>query len=78
MVQQWLNEAKSECGLASNVQAEALYGGSPFITKDTTTFWRDPVQFYNWWKNNIERKSKLKVLQDESIYEGQDSKKLQR
>jgi hypothetical protein len=57
---------------------EDYYGGTPFIFHDTSTHWTEPHQLYTWWKNNIERKSKYKILQKDATYCGLDQRRAAR
>jgi hypothetical protein len=78
IVQQWLEDARHECHTCGIEDLEAAFGGPPFFIDDAQTHWTDPLQLYTWWKNNIERKSKFKVLQEDVQYTGPDSRKAQR
>ena len=57
---------------------ESYYGGSPFNIIDPSTHWCEPHQLFTWWKNNVERRSKFKVLQDDATYRDSDSRKIAR
>lgn len=76
--QKWLADAKVECTKESFAAEEAYYGGPPFIDNDLSTHWTEASQLYTWWKNNIERKAKFKILQDDSLYNGPDARRMQR
>jgi hypothetical protein len=78
MVQGWLDEAKVECCQPSYLSEQYYYGGIPFNQHDLSTHWADVHQFFNWWKNNIERKSKFKILHQDASYCQDDYKKIQR
>jgi hypothetical protein len=66
------------CSGLSYPAEEAFFGGPPFSAADPSTHWFEPHQFYTWWKNNIERKSKFRVLIHDSFYSGYDSRQLSR
>lgn len=66
------------CSAPSYPAEEAYFGGPPFCATDASTHWFEPHQFYTWWKNNIERKSKFRVLIHDSFYSGYDSRQLSR
>ena len=78
LVMSWLVESKQACCMASYPAEEAYYGGPPFVAQDPSTHWSEPHQLYTWWKNNVERRSKFKVLQDDAKYIGPDARKNQR
>jgi hypothetical protein len=46
---------------ALRIKAETLYGGTGYIfdINDRSSYWTRPPQFKTWWKNNIERQSRL-------------------
>eukprot|EP01035_Chromulina_nebulosa_P020736 gene20736-26886_t len=66
----WLESAKP-----TYAEEEAHYGGPPFIVNNSSTYWTEPTQLYTWWKNNIERRNKFKVLQTDAEYNGNDARK---
>jgi hypothetical protein len=45
---------------------------------DPSTHWCEPHQLFTWWKNNVERRSKFKVLQDDAAYTDFDPRKIAR
>lgn len=77
-VMDWLQEAKQACCGPSLEGDEAFYGGPHFADNDASTHWSEPHQLYTWWKNNVERRSKFKILQDDAMYCGGDPRKLAR
>ena len=75
LVKSWLVTAKNECGSASF--AEVL-GGISFNDDDVTSHWTQPRQFFTWWKNNVERRSKFATLMKDAEYAGDNEKAIQR
>ena len=57
---------------------EIYYGGSPFNIADPSTHWCEPHQLFTWWKNNVERRTKFKVHQDDAAYKDGDARKTAR
>jgi hypothetical protein len=43
------------------IEEEDYFGGCTFVFEDPSTHWVMPSQLFSWWKNNLERKVKLKV-----------------
>lgn len=78
LVMDWLVSAKQACCLPTYMAEEGYYGGPPFVDPDPSTHWSEPHQLYTWWKNNVERRSKFKVLQEDARYKGLDPRRLQR
>jgi len=78
LVMGWLEEAKAACSDMNYDAEEAYYGGPPFIENDLSTHWSEPHQLYTWWKNNVERRTKYKIIQDDSLYEGTDPRRVAR
>ena len=78
LVHSWLLGAKQACSQPTYPAEEAYYGGPQFVSTDPSTHWTEPNQLYTWWKNNVERRSKYSVLQDDALYVGLDSRKNQR
>jgi hypothetical protein len=74
----WLQEAKEDCTSPFYAEEEQYYGGTAFIYHDAGTYWTEPHQLYTWWKNNIERRSKYKVLVQDSRYVGADPRDIAR
>jgi hypothetical protein len=72
VVSQWLSEAKATCQLPLYKTEEAFFGGPSFLLEDPRTYWVDMAQFLTWWKNNIERRQKHRVLVDGAFYQGAD------
>jgi hypothetical protein len=54
---------------------ENFYGGTPFVVTKQNTYWCESHQFFTWWKNNIERKTKFRVLIQGALHTGGDSRK---
>ncbi len=59
-------------------EEEEYFGGPPFDLSDPATYWCEPSQLYTWWKNNIERRSKFKVLVNDAFYNGFDGRRTSR
>jgi hypothetical protein len=78
VVKEWLVTARISCSLPSLVEEERIYGGPQFDMNDMSTHWTEPHQLYTWWKNNVERKSKFKILQQDAVYKGVDYRRTQR
>lgn len=58
---------------------QCFYKGGPiFDSSDPSTHWSEPHQLYTWWKNNVERKSKFLILQEDAMYKGLDPRRHQR
>lgn len=57
----WLRFAAHDCTM--NIEYQLALGGTQFDASNPSTYWTSPNQFLTWWKNNIERKSKLLSLQ---------------
>lgn len=77
----WLDLARHECASEDGMLEERerhIYGGAVFNFNSPTTFWTEPSQLICWWKNNVERKNKLRELLEDSLYRGPDVKKRQR
>jgi hypothetical protein len=70
LTQGWIESAKEFCSSAAYLTEEAYYGGPRYIDSDTSSFWSEPQHFHNWWKNSVERRSKFKVMQEDSLYNG--------
>ena len=62
--------AQDDCG--KDPQLKYQLGGTFHDPGDHTTFWSGADQFFTWWKNNVERKSKFKSLIVDANYEGVD------
>ena len=62
--------ATQDCGQDPTLM-ESL-GGTSFHIRDAGTYWTGSEQFYTWWKNNVERKSKFLALSNDSKYNGHD------
>ncbi len=76
LIQNWLVAAKRDCMNSSHQISH--YGGPLFDKNDASTYWTMPIQFYTWWKNNIERKKKFKMLKADAAYDGDNLKSKQR
>lgn len=48
------------------------FGGVDFDASRPQSHWTCPQQFYTWWKNNVERKSKFRMLKIDACYLGDD------
>lgn len=46
-----------------------------YVEGDSSTHWTEPSQLFTWWKNNIERKNKFKLIQTDAAYSGPDLRK---
>jgi len=78
-VQNWLRKGWNDCQVDAYChKLEKLFGGTRFSVSDSTTYWSDVSQFITWWKNNIERKSKFKMLNSDAEYVGDTQRLLQR
>jgi hypothetical protein len=70
LVEKWLRETRTECTEDPNGPAD--YGGLKFDGSNPASYWTCAQQFYTWWKNNVERRSKYKTLKKEAAYTGTD------
>ena len=78
-IAKWLKNAYEDCSILQDHEDETNLFGSPYFNcNDGTSYWAHATQFCTWWKNNIERKSKFKLMIKESKYEGDEDKMLQR
>ena len=75
-VLEWISLATRDCGQDSSLMVSL--GGTLFNVRDKATYWTTPEQFFTWWKNNVERKSKFQSLILDSQYEGSDHSLAQR
>jgi hypothetical protein len=78
LVRGWLTKAKEQCKSQNYINEELEFGGPPFIDNDPSTHWLEPNQLYTWWKNNVERRQKFRILQDDAMYNGDDARKKMR
>lgn len=78
LVMGWLNSAKEACCGPDYPGEERYYGGPQFVYDDTSTHWSEPHQLYTWWKNNVERRTKYRVIQEDAIYSGFDPRRISR
>ena len=60
-IENWLHLAAQDC--LTNKEYQLALGGTQFDASDPSTHWTSSSHFLTWWKNNIERKSKLRSLQ---------------
>jgi hypothetical protein len=74
----WFKEAYEECREDVSRQDFAIVGGPLFSEYDSSTYWNDTTQFLNWWKNNVERKTKMALLTQDASYNGIRLKGIQR
>ena len=63
-MQSWIDKAKQQSGKNSMVHMEL--GGTIFDAEDPSTHWRTSAQFFTWFKNNVERRSKYEALIQDS------------
>ena len=63
-VQLWIDRAKEQSGKNPLILTEL--GGTVFDAADPTTHWRTSAQFFTWFKNNVERRSKYEALLNDS------------
>jgi len=75
-VQQWITAGTRDCGIDPNLHSSL--GGTAFNIRDKSTYWTQPSQFFTWWKNNVERRSKFQSLVNDSRYYGRDFQDSQR
>jgi hypothetical protein len=75
-----LSTRSAESSTGVNIhEEERSYGGSiRYNRADKSTHWTESTQLLTWWKNNIERKRKFKLIQNEACYSGDDHKRCQR
>ena len=59
LVARWLETAREDC--VSEV-LDIDFGGVVFQGEDPSSYWTTPHQFFTWWKNNVERKKKFRLL----------------
>ena len=78
LVRSWLSKAKDQCKTQNYINEELEFGGPPFIENDPSTHWLEPNQLYTWWKNNVERRQKFRILQEDAMYNGDDARKKMR
>jgi hypothetical protein len=71
-VRSWLVKAQNDCIICEESFHIGL-GGRCYDPADETTYWTKPQQFYTYWKNNVERKSKLLILQRDAAYRPSDT-----
>lgn len=50
----------------------------PFYEQDESTYWTEPHQLFTWWKNNVERRSKFRVIQNDALYVGKEPRRIAR
>jgi len=78
VIKEWLDVAKTTCGGENFDLEQQYYGGPIYDFDDPSTHWSEPHQLYTWWKNNVERKTKFKVLQQDAGYKGSEIRRVQR
>jgi hypothetical protein len=78
IIKGWLDAAHKSCSGDNFMDVQMYYGGPTYDIRDPTTHWSEPHQLYTWWKNNVERKTKFKILQNDAAYQGTEIRKLQR
>lgn len=59
LVTKWLMTARQDC---INKAIDAEFGGVKFNEEDPSSYWTSVSQFFTWWKNNIERRKKFRLL----------------
>lgn len=64
IVDEWLKVAKRQC---ESSQHHQYFGGIKFDVNDPSSYWSEPHQFFTWWKNNVERKTKFFALQNDAL-----------
>lgn len=69
-IDEWIAGGARDCGIDPKLQASL--GGTVFNVRDKTTYWTHSSQFFTWWKNNVERRSKFQSLVKDSKYYGTD------
>jgi hypothetical protein len=75
----FLETAKDQsCNTEEAIYERSLYGGIEFDPNNPTTYWTEPSQFVGWWKNNVERRSKIQELTAQAQYDGNEARKIQR
>lgn len=70
-VYSWLRFARTDC---VDLDFQKQLGGTHINSNDQSTYWTHPQQFFTWWKNNVERKSKHASLKKDASYFGDDIK----
>jgi hypothetical protein len=78
VISKWFKLVLEDLQVVHLDRLETIYGGPSFSPEDKGSYWSEVIQFTNWWKNNVERKVKFKVFQEDALYRGEDSRKLQR
>lgn len=69
LVQKWLNMARQDC---INRAISVDFGGVVFDENDLGSYWTAPHQFFTWWKNNVERRKKFRLLKADATFSGED------
>jgi hypothetical protein len=81
-IKSWLCGARDLCIAGDHtgvLSIEELYfRGTAFNAAELSTYWTEPHQLFTWWKNNVERRSKFKILQDDGAYDGPDARLVSR
>jgi hypothetical protein len=79
VVSKWFKLVLEDLKVVSVLERlETIYGGPAFASQDKGSYWSEVIQFTNWWKNNVERKVKFKIIQENALYSGEDAQRLQR
>jgi hypothetical protein len=78
IIQKWIEDVTNDCVLPEMKSNEEKFGGALFARSDPSTHWTQSDQLITWWKNNIDRRTKFKVLQEDASYSGTDVRKIQR
>lgn len=59
LVAKWLELARCDC-VADVLDID--FGGVLFEEEDPSSYWTTPHQYFTWWKNNVERRKKFRLL----------------
>lgn len=78
ILQKWIEDARTACCSHTYREEEEYFGGCTFVYEDPATHWLIPGQLFSWWKNNLERKVKLKILEEDAAYTGMDPRRIAR
>lgn len=78
ILQKWIEDARTACCSPTYQEEEEYFGGCTFVYDDPATHWLVPGQLFSWWKNNLERKVKLKILEEDASYMGMDPRRIAR
>lgn len=75
LVAKWLVMARRDCIMHA---IEDDFGGVVFEAEDTSSYWTATFQYFTWWKNNIERRKKFRMLKLDASYRGEDENLIKR